>query len=58
VGLVSGDVITEIEGRVIDSLEEMIVALRAQEPGDRITIMVEREGEAREVTLVLGSAVG
>ena len=58
VGLVSGDVVTEIEGRVIDSLEEMIVALRAQEPGDRITIMVEREGEAREVTLVLGSAVG
>ena len=58
VGLVSGDVITEIEGRVIDSLEEMIVALRAQEPGDRITIMVERGGEANEVTLVLGSAVG
>ena len=58
VGLVSGDVITEIEGRVIDSLEEMIVALRAQEPGDRITIMVERDGEASEVTLVLGSAVG
>jgi putative serine protease PepD len=58
VGLVSGDVITEIEGRVIDSLEEMIVTLRAQEPGDRITIRVERNGEEREVTLVLGSAVG
>jgi putative serine protease PepD len=58
VGLVSGDVITEIEGRVVDSLEEMIVALRAHEPGDRITIMVERDGEPMEFTLTLGSAVG
>jgi len=58
VGLVSGDVITEIEGRVIDSLEEMIVALRAHEPGDRITIVVERDGEPMEFTLTLGSAVG
>ena len=50
--------ITEIEGRVVDSLEEMIVALRAHEPGDRITIMVERDGEPMEFTLTLGSAVG
>jgi putative serine protease PepD len=58
VGIEPGDVITEIEGRVIDSPDEMIVALRAQQPGDRITIVVERDGERREVTLVLGSKVG
>jgi putative serine protease PepD len=58
VGLEPGDLITEVEGRVIDSPEEMIVALRAQQPGDRIRIIVERDGEAREVTLVLGSKVG
>jgi putative serine protease PepD len=58
VGLEPGDVITEIEGRVIDSPEEMIVALRAQEPGDEITIVVEHGGEIREVSLVLGSKVG
>jgi putative serine protease PepD len=58
VGIEPGDVITEIEGRVIDSPEEMIVALRAEEPGDRITIVVERGGETQEVTLVLGSKVG
>ena len=58
VGLEAGDVITEIEGRVIDSPEEMIVALRAQEPGDRITIVVDHGGEVREVSLVLGSKVG
>jgi putative serine protease PepD len=58
VGIQPGDVIREIEGRVIDSPEEMIVALRAEEPGDRVTIVVERGGEAREVSLVLGSKVG
>jgi putative serine protease PepD len=58
VGIEPGDVITEIEGRVIDSPEEMIVALRAQQPGDRVTIVVERDGEQRELTLVLGSKVG
>lgn len=58
VGIRPGDVIMEIEGRVIDSPEEMIVALRSQQPGDRITIVVERDGQAREVMLVLGSKVG
>jgi putative serine protease PepD len=58
VGLEPGDVITEIEGRVVDTPEELIVALRTQEPGDRVTITVERDGEARHVTVVLGSAVG
>ena len=58
VGIEPGDVITRIEDRVIDSPEEMIVALRSQQPGDRITILVERDGEVREVALVLGSKVG
>jgi putative serine protease PepD len=58
VGLEPGDVITEIEGRTIESAEEMIVALRSQQPGDRVTIMVERGEQVREVSLVLGSKVG
>jgi putative serine protease PepD len=58
VGLEAGDVITEIEGRAIESAEEMIVALRSQQPGDRVTIVVQRGGQVREVSLVLGSKVG
>jgi putative serine protease PepD len=58
VGIEPGDVIMEIEGRAIDSPEEMIVALRAEEPGDRITIVVDHGGEVREVSLILGSKVG
>ena len=53
-----GDVIVEVEGRSIDTPEELIVVLRAQQPGDEVTIVVERGGQVREVTLTLGSAVG
>ncbi|HMG30494.1 MAG TPA: trypsin-like peptidase domain-containing protein [Jiangellaceae bacterium] len=53
-----GDVIVEVEGRPIDTPEELIVVLRAQQPGDEVTIVVDRDGEVIEVTLTLGSAVG
>ncbi|MGH8776840.1 MAG: S1C family serine protease, partial [Jiangellaceae bacterium] len=53
-----GDVIVEVEGRVIDGPEELIVVLRIQEPGDEVTMLVERDGEVHEIRLTLGSAVG
>jgi putative serine protease PepD len=58
VDLAPGDVIVEVEGRSIDTPEELIVVLRAQQPGDEVTLMVERDGQVLEVTLTLGSAVG
>jgi putative serine protease PepD len=53
-----GDVVLEVDGRAIDSPEELIVVLRIQEPGDEVTLVVERDGEVHEVRLTLGSAVG
>jgi len=58
VDLAPGDVIVEVEGRSIDTPEELIVVLRAQQPGDEVTLVVERDGQVLEVTLTLGSAVG
>jgi putative serine protease PepD len=58
VDLAPGDVIIEVEGRSIDTPEELIVVLRAQQPGDRVTLVVERDGQVLEVALTLGSAVG
>ncbi|HET6728041.1 MAG TPA: trypsin-like peptidase domain-containing protein [Jiangellaceae bacterium] len=58
VDLAPGDVIVEVEGRSIDTPEEVIVVLRAQQPGDQVTLVVERDGQVLEVTLTLGSAVG
>jgi putative serine protease PepD len=58
VDLEPGDVIVEVEGRSIDTPEELIVVLRAQQPGDEVTMVVERGGQVLEVRLTLGSAVG
>ncbi|MEW2390181.1 trypsin-like peptidase domain-containing protein [Streptomyces venezuelae] len=55
-GLKPGDVITEVDGRAVHSSDELIVKVRAHRPKDRLRLTVEREGDDREVTLVLGSA--
>ncbi|MEU5684076.1 protease [Streptomyces venezuelae] len=55
-GLKPGDVITEVDGRAVHSSDELIVKVRAHRPKDRLRLTVERDGDDREVTLVLGSA--
>ncbi|MEU8954338.1 trypsin-like peptidase domain-containing protein [Streptomyces sp. NPDC048518] len=57
-GLRPGDVITEVDGHAVHSSDELIVKVRAHRPKDRLRLTVERGGDDREVTLVLGSAGG
>lgn len=57
-GIRPGDVITEIDDLQIDDSGELVVALRAHAPGDRVTLLIERDGSTRRVTLTLDSAVG
>ncbi|MEU1119335.1 trypsin-like peptidase domain-containing protein [Streptomyces sp. NPDC005879] len=57
-GLKPGDVITEVDGHAVHSSDELIVKVRAHRPKDRLRLTVERGGDDREVTLVLGSADG
>ncbi|MFF7972040.1 trypsin-like peptidase domain-containing protein [Streptomyces sp. NPDC007905] len=54
-GLRAGDVITGVDGQRVHSGEELIVRIRAHEPGDRLRLTVEHGGE-REVSLVLGAS--
>ncbi|WP_053203347.1 S1C family serine protease [Jiangella muralis] len=58
VGIESGDVVVAVDGTDIRTPAELIVRLRAHEPGDDITVVIDREGEELEFTLTLGSAVG
>ncbi|WP_116951183.1 S1C family serine protease [Jiangella endophytica] len=58
VGIESGDVVVAVDGQDIRTPAELIVRLRAHEPGDDITVVVDRDGEELEFTLTLGSAVG
>ncbi|MEN3583202.1 trypsin-like peptidase domain-containing protein [Streptomyces sp. ZYX-F-203] len=57
-GIEPGDVITSVNGRRIRSGEELIVRTRAHRPGDRLELTLERAGETRTVSLVLGSSGG
>lgn len=57
-GIEPGDVITHIDGEPVDNNGELVVVLRSHQPGDRITLTVERDGEAIEVTVTLDSAIG
>ncbi|MFJ3303095.1 trypsin-like peptidase domain-containing protein [Streptomyces sp. NPDC086549] len=55
-GLRPGDVITEVDGQRVHSGEELIVKTRAHRPGDRLRLTLERDGEEKSVSLVLGSS--
>ncbi|MEU1265710.1 trypsin-like peptidase domain-containing protein [Streptomyces cellulosae] len=57
-GIRAGDVITKVDGRPVHSGEELIVKTRAHRPGDRLELTLERNGEERTVSLVLGSSDG
>ncbi len=58
VGIESGDVVVEIGGEQVRTPAELIVRLRAHEPGEDIIVVIDRDGEELEFTLTLGSAVG
>ncbi|GAB3623543.1 hypothetical protein GCM10027418_16260 [Mariniluteicoccus endophyticus] len=49
-GLRSGDVIEEVDGRIVRTATEMIVRIRAHKPGDTITLTVAGRGDVK-VTL-------
>lgn len=53
-GLREGDILTEIDGQVIDASHEMTEALRDKAPGDQIRITYMRDGKACTVNTTLG----
>ena len=55
-GMKSGDVITEIEGRVVTSPEELIVAIRSHSVGEEIEITYLRSGVSKSVRLTLAAS--
>ncbi len=54
-GLQAGDVIIGVDGRRIRTAADVGQAVRQHQPGERIEIVIERAGQERTVTAVLGS---
>ncbi|SKC52598.1 S1C family serine protease [Krasilnikoviella flava] len=52
-GIRPGDVILAIDGRPVTVSDALIVAIRARQPGDAVTLRVRTDGEERDVRVVL-----
>jgi S1-C subfamily serine protease len=53
-----GDVITEVEGEPISSMEEVIDAVNGKKPGDELELTVVRGGDTKKVVVTLGNRPG
>ena len=53
-GIQAGDVIVQLEGKEVSDLYAYTYALREHQPGDRVEIIVLREGERVTLTATLG----
>jgi serine protease Do len=55
-GLQNNDVIVKFDGMTITNAGDLVTAIRARNPGDRVTIVVNRAGKTVTLSGVLGSA--
>lgn len=55
-GIRPGDVIVEFEGAEITTSDELIVAIRAKDVGDRVTLLILRDGERIRISLTLAAS--
>ncbi|HEY7465534.1 MAG TPA: trypsin-like peptidase domain-containing protein, partial [Dehalococcoidia bacterium] len=54
-GVQPGDVLLEIDGTKVDSVEDLYTALREKKPGDQVTLKVLRDGQETTLTATLES---
>jgi S1-C subfamily serine protease len=54
-GIREGDRITAIAGEAIDGPEDLAAVIAGQQPGDEVDITLERNGQERQLTAVLGA---
>jgi putative serine protease PepD len=55
-GIVIGDTIIEIDGKTVENADELIVAVRAKQPGDSVKLLLLANGSKRTVKVVLAAS--
>ena len=54
-GLQVGDIVTKFDGQAVESASDLMLDVRSKNPGDKVTLEVNRNGETKEVEVTLGS---
>lgn len=54
-GLQAGDIITKFDGNNVASASDLMLDVRSKNPGDTVTLEINRSGEAKKVEVTLGS---
>lgn len=54
-GLQKGDIIVNFDGVEVTSPSELTLDVRAKDPGDKVELTVNRDGEKLDITVTLGS---
>ena len=52
--MIGGDVITAVDGKAVETMEDLSAAVKAQKPGDKVELTVLRNGKEITVTVNLG----
>jgi S1-C subfamily serine protease len=55
-GVEPGDVIVSIDGKRIETVEDLFADLNRRRPGQRVSVVIVRDGDRRTVTVTLGAA--
>ena len=54
-GLEEGDIVTKFDGKDVASASDLMLDVRSKNPGDKVTLDVNRNGETKQVEVTLGS---
>lgn len=57
-GIRTGDIITHIDGREIDTMMELRSYIYSKDPGDKVTVIYDSKGETKEVEFILAAKEG
>jgi len=57
-GLRDGDVVTSVADRLVRDLDGLLAAIRDHQPGDTVTLMIQRGGAEESISITLGSREG
>jgi S1-C subfamily serine protease len=49
-----GDVITEVDGKKVTGMEDVVNVVNAASPGDKMELTVDRDGNTKTITVTLG----